>query len=209
MKVIEFLNSSIRLGCSAGKALIDLQERYGIKHKLHEPTGLYVLNYCQIESSKHKTEKIVRECRSLVLGLYQNVSKHGDTTYEFHVVSRSFDRFFNHGEHPIPCKIDKLNFYEKMDGSLVTLFHYKGKWMYRTKSMIMPEEDMKVNGFNVSWKELIEEALNFPLCCEGLDKQFSYIFEVTDPANRIVVRYTDRRATLLAIRHNISGEYLP
>lgn len=202
MKVIEFLNSSTRLGRSAAKALIDLQERYGVKHKLHEPTGLYVLNYCQIESSKYKTDKIVRECRSLVLKVCE-----ADTFDYFGVVSRSFDRFFNHGEHRIPCKIDKLNFYEKMDGSLVTLFHYKGEWMYRTKSMIMPEEDMKVNGFEVSWKELIEEALGYGWEDAQRSTKYSYILELTAPENRVVTRYTERSAVLLAVRRTCDGVY--
>ncbi len=206
MKVVDFLNRCTFMRDSEEQALIRLQERYGIKSKYHEGTGLYVLNYDQIESSKHKTDQIVRECRSLVLG----VESVGDCNEpQFYVVSRSFDRFFNHGEHRIPCKIDKLNFYEKMDGSLVTLFHVDGEgWLYRTKSMIMPEEDMKVNGFNVSWKELIEESLRFNNMFEvAMEERDSYIFEVTAPENRVVTRYNDRSATLLAIRDNTTGVY--
>lgn len=184
-------------------ALEALKEDFGIKHSIWEDQ-LVVLNYCQIESPK--THDITLECRSLVLEL---------GTWE--VVSRSFDRFFNLGELGevtegfIPTPFDGMSrfrnmaFHEKMDGSLIGIFNYKGQWLYRTRSVIMPVAE--VNGKSwVTWKELIEEATNFPGCCEYLDSELTYILEVVSRDNRVVVDYEGRNAYLLGIRDK-NGKY--
>lgn len=204
MKTVEFLNRCTFMRDNEETALIRLKERYGIKHRKCERTGLYVLNYDQIESSKDKFHEIVCECRSLVLG----VEYVGDSNEpQFYVVSRAFSRFFNYGEKKVPHKITSLVANEKLDGSLITVFHHEGKWIYRTKSMIMPEE--KINGLPVTWKEVIEEALG-DLYEDNLEVTgCSLIFEVTSPENRVVTRYKERKATLLAIRKNDLGTYLP
>ena len=207
MKTVEFLNRCTFMRDNEETALLRLKERYGIKHRYDDNTGLYVLNYDQIDSSKHKTHNVVKECRSLVLG----VEYVGDCNEpQFYVVSRAFDRFFNYGEERVPHKITSLVANEKLDGSLITVFHVEGEgWLYRTKSMIMPEE--KINGLPVTWKEVIEEALGDldtkfqQTGCEN----FSHIFEITSPENRVVTRYKERTATLLAVRENDSGRHLP
>jgi hypothetical protein len=64
-----------------------LKEELGIKFKIYHEDGIVILNYDQIESPK--SHPIVIECRSLILNIYT-----------LGVVSRKFDRFFNHGECP-------------------------------------------------------------------------------------------------------------
>ncbi len=214
MKVLEYLNGLTKAGASCYTALGILQENYGIKFSENKEYGLFVLNYDQIDSHKHKFEQIVRECRSLVLrvvkskGLFNTNALLCEVDFEeFKVVSRSFDRFFNYTEEfGSEYDLTKLVAHEKMDGSLVSLFNYKGEWLYRTKSMIMP--DTKVNGFETTWKELIEEALgNYKESV--LMTQSTYIFEVTSPTNRVVTRYEKPEVTLLATRDYLQGSYLP
>jgi len=193
LKVLQYLNNAqYRHDLSPSATLDFLKEELGIKYSYNEDYDLYVLNYDQINSPKD--HKIVKECRSLVL----------EYTDEFKVVSRAFDRFFNYGEKKPPFKFDKLEAHEKMDGSLVTLFHHKGQWLYRTKSMIMPE--LEINGWDRTWADLIQLSLgNILKVVPGED----YIFEVTGQENRVVVRYPEgRKATLLAIRKE-DGTYLP
>ncbi len=157
--------------------------------------NLVVLNYCQIES--RKTDPIAQECRSLVLEL---------GTWD--IVSRSFNRFFNYGEAPCPAvDITRLTACEKVDGSLIGLFNYKGEWLYRTRSMIMPENT--INAWEVTWKEHIETALgeNYKTRLNGFEHN-TFILELTSPENRIVTRYGDApQMTLLAIRDNEQGHY--
>lgn len=201
-KTTTYLNSLLENGCfTVDSAFERLSKDYGIKITNYN-NCLYVLNYDQINSPK--TNDIVKECRSLVLG----VDFIGDLNEpEFYVDSYSFDRFFNAGEVKFPHKINKMTAHEKMDGSIVTLWYddkYEGKWIYRTRSMIMPESN--INGWDRTWKDLIESSIgNY----ENVSEHFSYIFEVTGEENRVVVRYEkDKPATLLAVRSNITGKYL-
>lgn len=191
MKVIEYLNHP-------GNTIELLKDTYGIKVSQNDTyPNLYVLNYCQIESPK--THPIIRECRSLVIEKSSN-----DKTYK--VVSRSFDRFFNLGEElDVDHDITSMVAHEKVDGSLVTLFHYQGEWLYRTRSMIMPEESLKINGGLLSWKELIESTTDGLL--GTLVPDLSYIMEIVSPENRIVTRYPTRSIYLLAVRNNKTGEF--
>ena len=209
MKVLEFLNACLERGWTTEQALTSLEERYAIKSRIYKDLGLVVLNYNQINSPKF--DEITKECRSLVLGLPV-----WDTTSQtpsglvcldgFYVVSRAFDRFFNHTEDPSQeLDFSKVVFHDKLDGSLVSLFHHRGKWLYRTKSMIMPVDT--INGLDVTWKDLIEEALYIEGALPYLNKDWTFIFEVVSPYNRIVTRYEKPQAYLLAIRNNLNGDY--
>lgn len=200
-KTTQWLNRQL-VNSTPEQALAKLTEEFGIKVSSYEDS-LFVLNYDQIKSPK--THSITKECRSLVV----YVTFVGDINYpEFEVVSRSFDRFYNAGEVAFPHKIEKMTAHEKMDGSLVTVWYddsVTGEWLYRTRSMIMPENE--INAWNRTWKDLIETSLGWDTMCY-LDREWDFIFEVTGEENRVVVRYPeDRKATLLAIRKK-DGSYL-
>ena len=186
MKTVEYLNEH---------GMDSLKEELAIKVTEYSETNLYVLNYDQINSPK--LHEVVRECRSLVVECVDGV---------WSVVSRSFDRFFNHGEvtsehHPL----HQYTAYEKLDGSLLSVFFHNNQWMYRTRSMIMPTT--LVNGFGSTWKEFIEDALGWETLQGQLNPNNTYIFEVVGADNRVVVRYSERASYLLAIRNNSTGEY--
>lgn len=204
-KTTQWLNRQLA-NSTPEQALAKLTEEFGIKVSSYEDS-LFVLNYDQIKSPK--THSITKECRSLVV----YVTFVGDINYpEFEVVSRSFDRFYNAGEVAFPHKIEKMTAHEKMDGSLVTVWFddsLDGEWKYRTRSMIMPENE--INAWDRTWKDLIETSLGWdePYRLASLQKDMDYIFEVTGEENRVVVRYPeDRKATLLAMRDK-SGKYMP
>lgn len=191
MRVIKYLNKS---GLSALVAEFSLSVNEWIDK---EGQILYVLNYDQIESPKN--HQITNECRSLVVTQKQD----GDWI----VVSRSFDRFFNYGETQEQHDITKMIAYEKVDGSIVSLFFWKGDWLYRTRSMIMPTSS--VNGWETTWKDLIEPVLlekGFKEYCHS--PYNTYIFEVVGRENRVVTKYAESAAYLLAVRCNITGNYL-
>lgn len=205
MEIIKYLNACVT--DHPYDTLAELKDHLGIKHSHDERfPELYVLNYCQIDSPKH--HPITIECRSLVVEFV----KMG----EWKVVSRSFDRFFNYGETDSGYNASQLVAHEKMDGSLIGLFyHAKYGWLYRTRSVIMPTG--MVNAMNVTWAELIEEALGkkwfdavelHKYTIEDPDRHVTFILEVTSPDNRIVTRYEDRKMTLLAVRVNRTGAYI-
>lgn len=174
-----------------------VQEKYKIKVSQNELyPDLYCLNYDQIESIK--LSPVVKECRSLV------IRKEDDG--EFVVSSRSFDRFFNYGETEEEYNITELTAYEKIDGSLLNIWYdNKYGWLYRTRSMIMPADDMSINGGDVTWKDLIERNIRD---FHALDPTLTYICEIVSKHNRVVTRYDEERIYLLASRCSKTGGYV-
>ena len=198
LEVQKYLRDSLKsLEANSGlyepeNALVCLETTHGIKYNIWE--DLVVLNYCQIKSEK---SSLSDECRSLVLELGS-----------WNVVSRSFDRFYNVGEAACPdFDITKCIAYEKLDGSIIGIFHWKDRWLYRTRSMIMPETVINNNIEQITWKDRIEEALadfyDYPERAE-LYEDSTFICELTCPENRVVVKYDHDRSWLhlLSIRQH-------
>lgn len=167
---------------------------------VHEHT-LHVLNYDQIESPK--THPIVMECRSLIIDA------------DFNVVSRSFDRFFNFGEAPetqVNLDITKDICYEKVDGSLIKIYNWNGKWYVSSRGTAFAESS--VGGFELTFKDLVLKALKLPnnghfqsQCNQYLNKDITYICEVTSMENRVVKTYKGYKLHFLAARNNKTFEY--
>jgi T4 RnlA family RNA ligase len=192
MKVIEFIKEN---------GLQALTEQYAISVK--KVDDLLMLNYNQIDSPK--TDPIVMECRSLIL--------QSDT---LEVVSRSFSRFFNHGEAlNVTPEIDwgRAVVYEKVDGSLIKIYYHKGRWNISTKGTVYGESDCM--GFGVTFRELVLKALSCEddnhfqsKCNTFLFEGFTYIFELTSVENRVVKCYEGYKLHYLACRGNFSGDHI-
>lgn len=176
-----------------------LNEEFGIMVKLYEE-GLYVLNYDQINSPK--ANPIVMECRGLIID------------HNFNIVSRSLDRFFNLGEQPeTQAHLDwsKAECAEKVDGSLIKIYNWKGTWYCSTRGTAFAESNCN---FGDSFKSLIFKALDCDnevefqhLCNLWLDTDWTYILELTCRENRVVKSYAGYTLHYLASRHNQSGEF--
>lgn len=178
-----------------------LQSELGIKVKLYEDEGLMVLNYSQVDSPK--SHPVVMECRGLILDL------------DFNVVSRSMDRFFNLGEVPetqAHINLKEAVLYEKVDGSLIRIYNYKGTWYIATRGMAFAEAT--VNGFNITFKDLVLKALGCndqefqDKCNLWFNPDITYICEITSTENRCVKSYTGYTLWYLASRSNTTYEYL-
>lgn len=189
MKVIDYLKQH---------GVAKLVSEFSIKVKEYEE-GLLVLGYDQIESPK--AHPIVMECRGLILDK------------EFNVVSRGFDRFFNYGEQPdTQAHIDwsKAICFEKVDGSLIKIYNWKGNWYVSTRGTAFAEST--VNGFPLTFKDLVFKALgvqehSFQLLCNShLDPDYTYIFEITATENRVVKVYEGYTLHYLGSRNNKTFE---
>lgn len=191
MKTVEFIKE---------KGLDALNTELAISVKKYDE-GLIVLNYNQIESPK--AHPVVMECRGLILDA------------DFNIVSRSFDRFFNLGEQPDTQ--EHLNWgkavcHEKVDGSLIKIYNWKGIWYASTRGTAFAESG--VNGFPITFKELVLKALDcnedqFQARCEiFLDPDTTYMCEVTAMENRVVTRYEGYNLWFLAARKNQTGEFV-
>jgi RNA ligase len=176
-----------------------LKQEFGIIVKEYVECGLIVLNYDQIHSPK--THEIVKECRGLILD------------HNFNVVSRSFDRFFNYGENETTFNVKTAYACEKIDGSLIKIYHYQNLWHISTRGTAFAESE--VNGFDLTFEGMVLRALNcanmgqFQKLCQDalLDKDYTYIFEITGVENRVVTRYSGYTLWFLACRH-IHGLYV-
>ncbi len=184
LKVQEYLRSN--------KTLEDLTQEFGINASKHDTLPLIILNYDQIESKK--TEQISRECRALILN-----------TENWEVVSKSFSRFFNWGEMaeemPLFCW-DTAKAYEKVDGSLVSFFHFNGEWHVATRGSFahMPlfntqwQADFHKMPITFTWKQGILQALGMKDLSElngVLDPTVSYACEFCSLWNKVVREYKE------------------
>lgn len=186
-KVQEFLRS--------GGTLAQLAERYAVKHRRHvEHQNLVLLKYDQINSPF--AEPLVRECRGIIL----------DEADGWRVVARAFDKFFNHGEgHAAPIDWKTARVQEKVDGSLCMLYWYGDKWHVATTGT--PDGSGDVHGGGLTFAELFWrtfKSMGLKLPHEHDDSwrrhRVSFVFELTSPHNRVVVRHREARLTLLAAR---------
>jgi len=162
---------------------------YFIKTK--RDSGFVLLKYDQIRSDM--TMPIVRECRGIILDEQDN----------YRPVCVPFLKFGNFGESYIP-DIDwaTARIQEKLDGSLIKLWHYQGGWHVSSNG------EIDARNARISSALLIgaPQADLYTLFMEAWDKtglrlgdldiNYTYMFELTSPHNRVVVRYGDT-----SIRH--------
>lgn len=172
-----------------GGTIQELADKYAIKTSRHAKyANLVLFKYNQIESPF--SEAIVRECRGIIL----------DELNNWEIVSRPFDKFFNHGEgHAAPIDWSTAKVQEKVDGSLATLYHYDGRWHIATSGT--PDAGGLVNDFGFSFAELFWKTFDAVASTHELDSDLCYIFELTSQYNKVVVRHSKPGLTLLGARN--------
>ena len=174
-----------------------LKAEYSIKSSQDKKyPELICLKYSQIESPM--TEKVVQQCRGIVL----------DSSKGWEVVSYPYDKFFNYGEgHASEIDWQYAQAYEKLDGSLMTIYFYDGKW--RVQSSGTSDGSGEVNGFYFTFADLFWqtwEHLGYQLPKADNDSLIShtdycFIFELMTPYNRVVVQHKSNRLVLHGVRN--------
>jgi hypothetical protein len=162
--------------------------------EIREYDDRIVLNYSQINSPKH--DPIVRECRALIL-----------SKPECKVLARSFDRFFNYEEDPNSKQFAPHTILEKIDGSLISVYHDRRQWCAATRSMAFAE-GLTANGntFLQVFEKAIGGNVDETFTMLDLAKNNTYVFELVSPETRVVTPYPDYDVYLLAVRCNLDGE---
>ena len=162
-----------------------------------------MLKYSQYDSDF--TYEIVRECRGLILDK------------NFNAVCVPFHKFGNYGESysaEIDWKTAKVE--EKIDGSLIKVWNYNGKWMISTNGTIFAEKanigsqyDVESNSKFRNYKELFTAACNKTgLDIESLNPDYTYMFELCSPFTRIVVPHNEIKIYHIGTRDNKSYKEL-
>lgn len=182
-----------------GGSLAELSERFAIAAtRAQRHPNLVLLKYNQIESPFD--EVMVRECRGLVL----------DEADGYRLVSRSFDKFFNHGERlAAPVDFGSAVVQEKLDGSLCVLYHYAGEWQVQTSGS--PDAAGQVGAAGRSFAALFWEvfrALGYALPDESA-RDLCFSFELMTRHNRVVIPHPAPRLVLIGARDRITGAELP
>ena len=172
----------------AGGTLDDLAARYFIKSRVSADLGVVCLNYSQGISPMG--ERICQECRSLILEL---------GTWD--VVSRSFFKFFNHGQ-PGAAEVDwsTARVQEKLDGSLIMLYHWRDAWRFASRSVADASgavNDSKTTFRQLAIRALADMGLTLDTLTDGASRSHCFSFELTTPENRVIVEQRSRRLTLI------------
>jgi len=213
-----------------------LEDEHGVCARPNAHGDKFSLNYDQILVKNG--DPLAEQCRGMVvrpmnlsfpLGVDWKDLIVGDVA----VLAWPMNRFYNHGD-AAGAQVDwddpGLRVYEKLDGTMMVVYWdpLHQRWFAGTRSV--PEADLPIckdhmeigdmtfSGlFFRALRETREEAEGKPLQRDPagfdqvvhLNKELTYVFELTSQFNRVVVKYDAPRVTLLAARHTASGEELP
>lgn len=170
---------------------------------IKEEDGFNLLKYSQVDSNFNY--ELVRECRGIIL------DKH------LKPVCIPFFKFGNYGESYCP-DIDwkSARVQEKVDGSLIKVWFYDGKWRVSTNGTIDAyKSDIGQSIFSVmnipyqTFGGLFDKAKeNCGLDFDRLDKNKTYMFELVSPYNKVVVPYKNIEIYHIGTRDNTTFEEL-
>lgn len=100
---------------------------------------------------------------------------------------------------------DSVRAVEKIDGSLVLLYFYAGKWRVNTRGSFA---DGELAFTGKSWGEWIWSAISNKQAVEELNRQYTYILEFVSPYNKVVRQYSGVQLFLLSIIETNTGNEL-
>lgn len=112
------------------------------------------------------------------------------------VVATPFPKFFNVGERDQTIPALAFETFEKLDGSLIIIFHYSGRWQTATKGSFKSDQ--------AKWAQ---EWLMARGHRSALEPGTTYLAEAIYPENRIVVHYQESGLVFLAGYH-LTGDEL-
>lgn len=175
-----------------------LETDYEILHKQHDKyPNLFQFNYT---IKTLPSSPIVRQARGIIL----------DADNNWKIVCHTYNRFFNMGEYrAAPIDWNTAHMYEKLDGSLIQLYHYDGAWQIATRgtpngSGPLPNKSTITfrQHFDHIWDLLGYELPEDTHCC--------YAFELLSPETRVITRQTEYQLILHGCRNIETGqEYTP
>jgi RNA ligase len=176
---------------SASKELLNkiesLVETQQVRKGVHPRLPLAIYNYSAAVQWRDEWDDTLMQCRGLVLD-----SKTGE------IVACPMRKFFNYADkkHDASAmKMENCDVLEKLDGSLGILFKDQGEWIFASRGSFISTHAQK-------GMEMAKEKGILEKCKE----EFTYMFEMIYPDNRIVVNYGDRTdLVLIAMVHTRSS----
>lgn len=176
----------------------ELQEKpYCISIKRKD--NYIIFNYNQIDSDL--SNQIVKECRGIILE---------DKTYR--VICFPFTKFFNIQEgNAAIINWDTARVQSKIDGSIIKLWFDK-EWRVSTNGVIDARntdlytiiDERYQTYYDLFMEAVSKNELNF----NKLNKNYTYIFELISPFNRIVIPYKEIDIFHTGTRDNLTYQEL-
>jgi len=165
-----------------------LEARGYLRSQDHPTLPLRIWNYTEQAQFEGRWDEITTACRGLV------------TDVSGKIVARPFRKFWNIEENKHKAT-EEFTVTEKMDGSLGIVFYYEGELVFATRGSFTSDQAIKA-------KEIFEKT---GIEIDGLNpsSNFTYLFEIIYPENRIVVRYNEEKLVLLSIIDTQSGIEVP
>ena len=183
-------------------------ERGEIYQQIDEETGLHLFTYSEETIYERKWNKFTLLARGLII---HPASKT--------IVATPFPKFFNYGECnsillpytdntvaplaiedwpevPVTIPDQPFKVFEKLDGSLIIVYWWDGKWRCATKGSFKSDQ--------AKWAQNWLDS--HIISAEDLTKGSTYLFEAIYPENRIVVNYEGMRGLSLLGAYYESGE---
>lgn len=159
--------------------------------------GNYIMfKYSQIASDF--SIPLVREARGIIFREDKN----------FECVCRPFDKFGNYGESYVPeIDWDSASVQTKIDGSLMKVWYDGGAWHVSTNGTIdafkAELNDAKYHSFGDLFMSVWELNDNEDAT---LHPDFTYMFELVSPHNKVVIPYDKTKLYFLGFRDTKTGE---
>lgn len=185
--------------------------------RINEKDGLKILGYTEKAQFDQYWNEVTTQCRGLVIDR------------SFNVLARPFTKFQNYDPNSDNRFMDfPVDVTDKMDGSLGILFFedgdphhspdhmsassfrnamaYGGTWHYATRGSFDSEQAIEMRAImEEKYAETHSGYKRVPL-----DTNWTYLFEIIYPGNRIVLDYGDTRDLfLLGAINNHTGYYKP
>ena len=155
-------------GLQAAKAQRHVYERFG-----PDDLVLYVYSeHCVFDGA---WQPVTLAARGLILDLQAR-----------RIVATPFPKFFNVGERGEAVPDLAFEATEKLDGSLIIVFHHRGRWRTATKGSF--------NSTQALWAQARLDALDLSPLRPGT----TYLAEATYAENKIVVHYAEPALRMLA-----------
>lgn len=182
----------LRAHPTAAAGLRALQAQLRVVARFHaEEAGLVQLRYAP--GASPADHPIVRECRGLIL----------DASANWAPVAFPFLRFFNDAPGaPTPIDWESARVYDKLDGSMVVLYHHRGRW--RVASSRRPDGSGVLGAFSDGgpvgfadhfWQTWRAEGYTLPDT-----PRWIYVFELSSRIHPIVVQHERDSLRLLGAR---------
>lgn len=164
-----------------------------LKLEVKEKGDLVLLKYNTIEADW--TKPALYECRGIIL----------DRANDWAVAAYPYRKFFNLQEgYCAEIDWDSTIIFDKMDGSLITVWFYNGEWRLSTSGTI--DADSSANGgaaytfADLVWKSVEIMYGSKEAFLAKLDTNFNYMFELMTPFNLVVAQHTDYKLILHGAR---------